>query len=92
MLSCSTLHFTGAHKKNEEFGKVNPCRNDISVADLKPFCELTQLWKTDYKPYVDGSKADVWMKNCKERLGPSYDKTHSVVNTAIEQGWLKLKS
>ena len=66
--------------------------DDISVADLKPFYELTQLWMTDYKPYQDGSKVDVWMKNCKERLGPAYDKAHKPVNDAIEQGWFKSKS
>ena len=40
-------------------GKFIICGDDISVADLKSFCELTQLWMTDYKPYVDGSKTDV---------------------------------
>ncbi|XP_065882289.1 uncharacterized protein [Dysidea avara] len=66
--------------------------DDISIADLKPLCELTQISMTDYKPYQDGSKVDVWMKNCKEILGPAYDKAHKFVNDVIEQGLFKSNS
>ena len=68
------------------------CGDDISIADLKPLCELTQISMTEYRPYQDGSKFDVWMKNCKERLGPAYDKAHTFVNDAIEQGLFKSNS
>jgi len=66
--------------------------DDISIADLKPLCELTQISMTDFKVYQDGSKVDVWMKNCKERLGPAYDKAHKFVNDAIDQGLFKSNS
>ena len=65
--------------------------DDISIADLKPLCELTQLWIADVIPYKAGSKVDVWIKNCKERLGPHFDKAHVKVTESIEKGVLKPK-
>ena len=66
--------------------------DDISIADLKPLCELTQLWMTGFQPYEAGSKVDVWIKNCKERLGSHFDKAHIVVTGAIEKGVLMPKN
>ena len=63
--------------------------DDISIADLKPFGEITQLWIFGVKPYEAGSKVDVWINNVKERLGPHYDKAYKVNNEIMEQGVLK---
>ena len=63
--------------------------DDISIADLEPFGEITQLWIFGVKPYEAGSKVDVWINNVKERLGPHYDKAYKVNNEIMEQGVLK---
>ena len=63
--------------------------DEISIADLKPLCELTQLWMSDIKPYEAGSRIEQWMNDCKERLQPHFDSAHKVVNALIEQGVFK---
>ena len=63
--------------------------DEISIADLKPLCELTQLWMSDIKPYETGSRIDQWMNDCKETLQPHFDNAHKVVSTLIEQGVFK---
>ena len=63
--------------------------DEISIADLKPLCELTQLWMSDIKPYKAGSRIEQWMNDCKEKLQPHFDDAHKVVNALIEQGVFK---
>ena len=63
--------------------------DEISIADLKPLCELTQLWMSDIKPYDTGSRIEQWMNNCKEKLQPHFDNVHKVVNDMTEQGVFK---
>ena len=63
--------------------------DEISIADLKPLCELTQLWMSDIKPYEAGSRIEQWMNDCKEKLQPHFDNTHKPVNDVIEQGVFK---
>ncbi|XP_065919460.1 glutathione S-transferase theta-3-like isoform X2 [Dysidea avara] len=63
--------------------------DDISIADLKPFCEITQLWVAGVKPYEAGSKVDVWINNCIEKFGPAYDLAYKVNKEMIEKGVLK---
>ena len=63
--------------------------DEISIADLKPLCELTQLWMSDIKPYEAGSRIEQWMNDCKEKLQPHFDNAHKVVNALIEQGVFK---
>ena len=63
--------------------------DEISIADLKPLCELTQLWMSDIKPCEAGSRIEQWMNDCKEKLQPHFDSTHKVVNAMIEQGVFK---
>ena len=63
--------------------------DEISIADLKPLCELTQLWMSDIKPYEAGSRIEQWMNDCKERLQPHFDNAHKMVNIVIKQGVFK---
>lgn len=63
--------------------------DEISIADLKPLCELTQLWMSDIKPYEAGSRVEQWMNDCKEKLQPHFDTAHKVVHGAVEQGVFK---
>ena len=63
--------------------------DEISIADLKPLCELTQLWMSDIKPYEAGSRIEQWMNDCKEKLQPHFDNAHKSVNALIEQGVFK---
>ena len=63
--------------------------DEISIADLKPLCELTQLWMSDIKPCEAGSRIEQWMNDCKEKLQPHFDSAHKVVNAMIEQGVFK---
>ena len=63
--------------------------DEISIADLKPLCELTELWMTDIKPYEAGSRIEQWMNDCKEKLQPHFDDAHKPVNAMIEQGVFK---
>ena len=63
--------------------------DEISIADLKPLCELTQLWMSDIKPYEDGSRIEQWMNDCKEKLQPHFDDAHKAVTAVIEQGVFK---
>lgn len=63
--------------------------DDISIADLKPLCELTQLWMSDIKPYEPGSRIEQWINDCKERLQPHFDNAHKIVDDVIEQGVFK---
>ena len=63
--------------------------DEISIADLKPLCELTQLWMSDIKPYEAGSRIEQWMNDCKKELKPHFDNAHKVVNALIEQGVFK---
>ena len=63
--------------------------DEISIADLKPLCELTQLWMSDIKPYVAGSRVepvDQWMI---KKLQQHFDKAHKKVTAAIKQGVFK---
>ena len=63
--------------------------DEISIADLKPLCELTQLWMSDIKPYEAGSRIEQWMNDCKEKLQPHFDNVHKGINAFIEQGVFK---
>ena len=72
-------------------GKFNG-GDDTSIAGLKPSYELTQLWMIDYQPYEADSKVDVWINNCKERLGSHFDKTHIVFTGTVEKSVFKSKS
>ena len=63
--------------------------DEISIADLKPLCELTELWMSDIKPYEAGSKIEQWINNCKEKLQPHFDIAHKPINDMIEQGVFK---